>query len=165
MNRLPRYTYQGVTLPLRGWAKRLGADLRALEARLARGWSVEQTLATPLAPSERPPAPAVPYRPPRTSYILEADGRFMTVKDWARELNCPRHALYACLRFNRPFIRRDGTRLTFTRHRAFEHDGIALRACAWAARLRISRDAFLQRISDGLGEADIYRANEDAPDR
>ena len=158
MQRLARYTYNGVTLPLRGWAKRLGAAESALEARLIGGWSVQKTLETPIAPWERPRAPEAKYKPPRTSYILEGDGRFMTVKDWAKELGCKRHVIYYCLRWNRPFKRRDGKIIAFKRHQAFEHDGVALRACEWAERLGITSEQFLQRIKDGLGEADVFKA-------
>ena len=157
MQRLTRYMYNGVTLPLRGWAKRLGAAEAALEARLIGGWSVEKTLGTPIAPWERPRDQEAKYRPPRTSYILEGDGRFMTVKEWAAELGCANHIIYYCIRYNRPFKRRDGKSITFTRHQAFEHGGVALRACEWADRLGITCEAFLRRISDGLGEADVFR--------
>ena len=164
MQRLARYTYNGVTLPLRGWAKRLGAAESALEARLIGGWSVQKTLETPIAPYERPKAPSVPYRPPKTSYILEGDGRFMTVKDWAKELGCARHVVYHCIRYNRPFKCRDGKSIEFIRHRAFEHGGVALRASEWAKRLNISCDEFLRRIKDGLGEADVFKECNEAQD-
>ena len=156
-----RYTYNGVTLPLRGWAKRLGVAEAVLEARLVGGWSVEKTLGTPIAPHERPAEPFVPYRPPGTSYILEGDGRFMTVKEWAKALGCPRHVIYYCVRYNRPFRCRDGKSVTFTRYQAFEHDGVALRACEWAERLGITSEEFLRRISDGLGEADVFRESNE----
>ena len=155
--RIARYTYKGAILPLSGWAKRLGADLKALEARLACGWSVQKSFETPFAPDERPTKPPVPYRPPRTSYILEADGRFMTVKEWAKELNCKKDAIYYCLRFNRPLRCAGGETVRFTPHRAYEHDGTALRACDWAKRLNITCGQFLRRIEEGLGEADVFR--------
>ena len=161
MRRLARYTYNGVTLPLRGWAKRLGVAESVLEARLIGGWSVEKTLATPIAPWERPRETEAKYRPPRTSYILEGDGRFMTVKEWAAELGCANHIIYYCIRYNRPFKCRDGRSIAFTRHQAFEHDGVALRASEWAERLGITREEFLRRISDGLGEADVFRENDE----
>ena len=53
MRPLVKYTYKGVSLPLIGWAKRLGTYPQVLEARLASGWSVRKTLTTPLAPNER----------------------------------------------------------------------------------------------------------------
>jgi len=86
----------------------------------------------------------------------------MTVKDWAKELNCKRHVIYYCLRWNRPFKRRDGKIIAFKRHQAFEHDGVALRACEWAERLGITREQFLQRIKDGLGEADVFKVDNEA---
>ena len=118
-------------------------------------------MGTPIAPHERPAEPFVPYRPPGTSYILEGDGCFMTVKEWAKALGCPRHVIYYCVRYNRPFRCRDGKSITFTRHQAFEHDGVALRACEWAERLGITSEEFLRRISDGLGEADVFRENNE----
>jgi len=159
MRRLRRYTYNGVTLPLRGWAKRLGVAESALEARLIGGWSIEKTLGTPIADWERPRPQEVKYRPPRTSYILEGDGRFMTVKDWAKELGCAYHVIYYCVRYNRPFKCSDGKCITFKRHQAFVYDGVALRACEWAERLGITCDEFLQRWNSGMGVADVFRAN------
>ena len=156
MRRLVRYTYKGVSLPLVGWAKRLGTTPKVLEARLISGWSVRKTLSTPLAPNERPKEPPVPYCPPRTSYILEGDGRFMTVKAWADELKCKKHIIYYCLRYNRPFKCPDGKLIIFKRHQAFEHDGIALRACEWAERLNITPARFLQRVRERLDEEKVF---------
>ena len=156
MRPLVKYTYKGVSLPLIGWAKRLGTYPQVLEARLMSGWSVRKTLTTPLAPNERLREPAIPCRPPRTSYILEGDGRFMTVKAWAKELKCKRHIIYYRLRYNRPFECPDGKLITFKRHRAFEHNGVALRSCEWAERLNISQSRFLQRVRERLDEEKIY---------
>ena len=132
-----------------------------LEARLIGGWSVEKTLGTPIASWERPRTQEAKYRPPRTSYILEGDGRFMTVREWAAELGCAKHIIYYCIRYNRPFKCRDGKSITFTRHQAFDHKGVALRACEWADRLGITCEEFLRRIDDGLGEADVFRAKNE----
>ena len=162
MRRLARYTYNGVTLPLRGWAKRLGVAESVLEARLIGGWNVEKTLGTPIASWERPRTQEAKYCPPRTSYILEGDGRFMTVREWAAELGCAKHIIYYCIRYNRPFRCSDGKSITFTRHQAFEHNGVALRACEWAERLGITREEFLRRMKDVLGEADVFRAKNEA---
>lgn len=159
---LTRYTYKGVSLPLRGWAKRLGTYPHVLEARLVSGWSVQKTLATPIAPEDRLAASVVRHRPTRTSYILEGDGRFMTVKDWAKELKCKRHAIYYCIRCNRPLKCPDGKCITFKCHQAFEHDGVALRACDWAERLNITSRRFLQRVRAGLDEESIFEVRNDS---
>ena len=143
-------------MPLKGWAKRLGTSQKVLEARLKSGWSVRKTLTTPLAPDERRREPVVLHRPTRTSYILEGDGRFMTVTAWADELKCKRQVIYYCIRCNRPVRCPDGKRIKFKCHQAFEHDGVALRACEWAERLNISRSRFLQRVRDRLDEEKIF---------
>ena len=41
-------TYSGETLPLRVWARRLNTSRATLAFRLKRGWTVEQTLGTPV---------------------------------------------------------------------------------------------------------------------
>lgn len=161
MLRIPRYTFNGITLPLRGWAKRLGIPEKALEGRLIGGWSVEKTLSTPIASWERPQKPSAKFIPPKTSYVIEGDGRFMTVRDWATELGCNKHNIYYCLRYDKPYKCKDGTRITFKRHQAFVHDGIALRACDWATRLNITEEQFLERIKAGLSEDETYKENDD----
>jgi hypothetical protein len=41
-------TFKGETMVVKDWADRLGMDKGTLYARLARGWSVERVLETPL---------------------------------------------------------------------------------------------------------------------
>ena len=43
-----RYEFNGETLSLSEWSKRIGVKMNVLYARLRRGWSIEKTLSTPL---------------------------------------------------------------------------------------------------------------------
>lgn len=47
-NNLKPITHQGITFLLVEWAEHLGIPYKTLHARLARGWSAEKTLTTPL---------------------------------------------------------------------------------------------------------------------
>lgn len=42
------YTYQGKTQSLRKWAQETGINLKCLEGRIVRGWSLERALTTPV---------------------------------------------------------------------------------------------------------------------
>lgn len=46
-------TYQGETLCVADWARRLGVRAQFLRVRLARGWPVEEVLGRPLVPNDK----------------------------------------------------------------------------------------------------------------
>jgi hypothetical protein len=55
-------TWQGETLCITDWAFRLGINQQTLSARLARGWSVEATLSTPVRQKSSPSSSRPPQR-------------------------------------------------------------------------------------------------------
>lgn len=48
-----RLTYQGETLTISEWARKLGVRDQLLRVRLCRGWSVEETLGRPPVPNDK----------------------------------------------------------------------------------------------------------------
>ncbi len=50
MTQAKRYSYNGESLTLKEWAERTGVTVNTLRGRLARGWSLRETLTTPPLP-------------------------------------------------------------------------------------------------------------------
>lgn len=67
-------TYQGVTLTVSEWSRKLGWNSRVLEKRIKRGWTDEQCIATPL-------------RDPRPEVMLIIDGISDTLSSWSKKHN------------------------------------------------------------------------------
>lgn len=53
---VPTFTYQGDTMSLSRWARKLQVTRGSLTSRLRKGWSLEQTLSVPIRPHK-------PYKP------------------------------------------------------------------------------------------------------
>lgn len=72
-----RLEYQGETLALKQWAKRIGVGYWKLQQRHLLGWKAEQILANPPIPIRRKYA--------RNARLLTHQGRTMSLSEWARE--------------------------------------------------------------------------------
>ena len=156
MRAAPRYSYKGVSLPLTGWAKRLGARPEALQARLDAGWTFRKTILTPLDAKERVKPRMVAPGGNRTFYVFEADGVRMTAKEWAKALGRSRGFVYECFKRGKPVELDDGWIVNFKRQRGYEYYGETRCASDWAERLRISPERFLQRIRERLVREKVF---------
>ena len=77
-----RLTHQGETMTISAWEERLGFKRGLIFGRLARGWSVDDTLTVPQK-SRRDKR----RRTPRvTNRMLTWNGKTMAIVDWADEL-------------------------------------------------------------------------------
>ena len=78
--------YNGETLCLLDWAKRLGITHSTLRVRLEQ-WPLEKALTTPPTPSKK-----------STAKMLTHNGDTLTVKEWASKLDIPYSTLCYKLR-------------------------------------------------------------------
>jgi len=53
MSRNHTLTFAGVTLPVAGWADRIGMPVKVLHGRVRRGWTTERALTQPRQPHRR----------------------------------------------------------------------------------------------------------------
>lgn len=84
-------TYNGETMCLSAWARRLGINLSTLACRLKRGWSIPKALTT--LPRQNGPR------------YVSYNGETMCLTDWAKKLGVTRAALYNRIKWGWPLDR------------------------------------------------------------
>jgi len=71
-----RITYNGETMSLKGWARKLGIDDTTLGRRLASGWTIENTLTTPPLPRDMTGG----------AQLITHDGITLSIRGWSRRV-------------------------------------------------------------------------------
>lgn len=80
-----RYTYEGRTMTLSGWARATGIRRGTLECRLnLYGWPIERALTTPVRPHRRHQMEDGPVHVGRQPRLYEYRGQFLPMKQIAR---------------------------------------------------------------------------------
>jgi hypothetical protein len=75
-------TYNGETLSIRGWAKKLGITHCTITGRLKYGWPLEKVLTTPATPPKE-----------RQAMLITCNGETLSIRGWARQLGVHHEAL------------------------------------------------------------------------
>lgn len=70
-----KLTYNGETLSIGEWAKKLGIDRSTLRLRLDKGWPLEEVFSSEIS-----------FVPRSTARILTCNGESLTMRAWARKL-------------------------------------------------------------------------------
>lgn len=83
-------TFNGETLVLGDWAKRIGIDPKTLSLRLAKGWPIEKALTTP-------PDPEAVARA-KSDGLLTFNGETLPIRDWAKRIGISPDAIRYRLR-------------------------------------------------------------------
>lgn len=81
--RKPFLTYNNQTLTIKQWSTLTGISTATIHARLYRGWTIEKTLTTAVAPTKKDKLLSITFK-----------GETKTQAAWARELNISKYTLH-----------------------------------------------------------------------
>lgn len=98
-------THDGITQPITEWALDYGIYPSVITDRLARGWSVERAITTPmialpdqkLCPDHMPKLPRV-RRTQSTNRRFQFDGLTLTIPQWSQRVGIAAHVLRTRIR-------------------------------------------------------------------
>lgn len=174
---LPLFECNGHLRTVKEWASITGISSYEISRRIRQGWSIERIVAETeptyppnAAPISTPmPAPTIEDASPKAKRSITHAGRTMTIKEWSAETDLSesliRWRLGNAWGVDRALTERPGTYreligtdskpVGMPRYEGrlsapiYQHDGLALTAAQWAARLGISKASLNSRLALG----------------
>jgi hypothetical protein len=122
-------TFNGETMTVANWARRLGLSHDVLQARFDNGWPPERALTQRLRPSTR---------------MITFNGETKMLSEWAKGIGIKPHTLIARLKADWPLER--ALVVAQQNTRMLTHGGDTLPIGEWAKRLDVSITTLISRI-------------------